>query len=57
MKRDVHVQNGRVTVRAAQTDAIARLRQLNLRRKVGAKLSDDERDVAILALLQDRGLL
>lgn len=57
MKRDVQVKDGRVIVRAASTDAIAKLRQLNLRKKVGAKLTDEERDVAILALLQERGLL
>lgn len=58
MKRDVSVQGGKVVVRAKQEDAIARLKQMNIRAKVASgRLTDVERDTALLALLQDRGLL
>jgi hypothetical protein len=57
VKRDVALQHGRVVVRATTDDAIARLRQLNLRKKVGTRLTDEERDAAILALLQTQNLL
>jgi len=58
MKRDVSVHSGKVVVRAKPDDAIARLKQMNIRAKVASgSLTDVERDVALLALLQDRGLL
>jgi hypothetical protein len=58
-KRDVSFDKGRLIVRANATDAVAKARQLNLRNKLagGARWTDEERDWAILALLQDRGLV
>lgn len=58
MKRDVSVHGGKVVVRAKPDDAIARLKLMNVRAKVASgRLTDQERDLALLALLQDRGLL
>jgi hypothetical protein len=58
VKRDVSVLDGRFVVRPKAEDAIAKVRQMNLRKKVATgRLSDQERDVALLALLQLQGLL
>lgn len=58
MRRDVTVHGGKVVVRAKPDDAIARLKQMNIRAKVASgRLTDQERDIALLALLQERGLL
>jgi hypothetical protein len=58
VKRDVSIRDGKVVVRAKPEDAIARLRQMNIRAKVASgRLTDEERDVVLLALLQERGLL
>jgi hypothetical protein len=58
VKRDVSIQGDKVVVRPKPDDAIARLRQMNIRAKVvTGRLTDEERDVALLALRQDRGLL
>jgi hypothetical protein len=58
VKRDVSIQDGKVIVRPKPDDALARLRQMNIRAKVASgRLTEEERDVALLALLQDRGLL
>lgn len=59
MRRDVTIRNGKVTVEAAPHDAAAKVRRLKLRDRIasGGRLTDAERDLALLALLQDRGLL
>jgi hypothetical protein len=58
MKRDVSIHDGKVVVRPKPDDAIARLQQVNIRAKVASgRLTDEERDLALLALLQERGLL
>lgn len=59
MKRDVGVVDGKVVVKARADDAIAKLRQLNLPKRIadGARLTDAERDVALLALLQKLGII
>lgn len=59
MKRDVTISNdGKVVVRARPEDAITRLKKLNLREKVAAGgLTNAERDLALLALLQTHNLL
>lgn len=59
MKRDVTVKNGKVTVQPAPGDALMKMRSLKLRDRVaaGGRLTDMERDLVLLALLQDRGLL
>jgi hypothetical protein len=58
VKRDVMIQGGKVVVRPKPDDAIAKLRRMNVRAKVATgRLTDEERDVVLLALLQDRGLL
>lgn len=59
MKRDVTVgKDGKVVVRARPEDAITRLKRLNLREKVATGgLTNSERDLALLALLQAHNLL
>jgi hypothetical protein len=59
VKRDVTIDpDGKVTVRARPQDAIARLRRMNLPSKVASnRLTEEERDTILLALLQHSGLL
>jgi hypothetical protein len=59
MKRDVRVINGKVVVHAKSDDAVAQIRRLNLPQRLaaGGTLTDAERDLALLALLQERGIL
>lgn len=58
MRRDVTVADGKVVVRPVPEDAISRVKKLRLSEKVAAGgLTDAERDLVLLALLQDRVLL
>lgn len=59
MKRDVRVVDGKVVVRAKPHDAVAQIRKLNLPQRLaaGGTFTDAERDLALLALLQERGIL
>jgi alkylhydroperoxidase/carboxymuconolactone decarboxylase family protein YurZ len=59
VKRDVSLgANGRVIIRANAVDAVARVRAMKLRDKVssGRRLSDEERDWLLLALMQALGV-
>jgi hypothetical protein len=50
--------DGKVVVRARPEDAITRVKKLHLREKVAAgALTNAERDLVLLALLQAHGLL
>jgi hypothetical protein len=51
-KRDI-TEKGRVIVRPKAAVAVAKVHQLNLRNEYGERWSDDDRNGAILALLQD----
>jgi hypothetical protein len=57
-KRDITFVNDRVIVRPKADDAPAKLRALKLREKLanGARWTEEERDWALLALLQAMGL-
>jgi len=71
MKRQVAVEGARVVVRAHPNDAIARVKQLRLRNRLNAQsdnerdnapprvalLSETDRDLILLALLQEHDLL
>jgi hypothetical protein len=59
LKRNVMVAGGKVIVRAAPEDAVAKVRRMGLNRKIaaGGRLTDEERDVALLAILQTLRLL
>lgn len=58
MKPDVRAVDGKIVVRPKDDDAIARLRALNLRAKVASsRLTEEERDAVLLALLQAHNLL
>lgn len=58
MKRDVHVIGHKVVVRARADDAVARVRRMNLTDHVasGKPLTDAQRDLILLALLQAGGI-
>lgn len=59
MKRDVQVVGRKVVVRAKPGDAVAKMRRMNLAEHVasGKPLTDAQRDLAILALLQIHGVI
>lgn len=59
MRPDVTVNAERVIVRPKPDDAVPKLRRLRLRDKVatGGRLTEEERDLALLALLQKHDLL
>ena len=59
MKRDVQVVGRKVVVRAKPGDAVAKVRRMNFAEQVasGKRLTDEQRDVAIVALLQINGVI
>ena len=59
MKRDVQIIDHKVVVRPRPDDVVAKVRALKLRERVaaGQKLTDTERDIALLALLEISGVL
>ncbi len=59
MKRNVRLINGKVVVRARPEDAVARVRKLRLEQRLagGGRLADEECDLVLIALLQERGIL
>jgi hypothetical protein len=59
MKKEVEVIGQKVIVRTNAEDAVAKLQKLKLHERVaaGGRLTDAERDLALLALLQHSGII
>jgi hypothetical protein len=59
VKPEVRVIDGKVIVQPKSEDAVARIRQLKLEQRFAqdGRLTDEDRDLALLALLQHSGIL